>query len=183
MALVIKGSSSGQITVDVPASAGTNTLTLPASTGEIAVGNNTPFCSVTMSATVTVSNNVTTKVPLDTVVHQSGVSFDTSNNKFVVPSGAGGTYFINAHLSGGTTNVTTLRTISTLVYVNGSQYGKKGVINLNNAFGQVATVPYTTIVNLSVGDEVEMYGNVNRMTTTAQFRSGETELTIYKLIT
>ena len=35
MALVIKGSSSGQITVDVPAAAGTNTLTIPASTGEM----------------------------------------------------------------------------------------------------------------------------------------------------
>jgi len=33
MALVIKGSSSGQVTVDVPAAAGTNTITIPASTG------------------------------------------------------------------------------------------------------------------------------------------------------
>ena len=33
MALVIKGSSSGQVTVDVPAAAGTNTLTIPAETG------------------------------------------------------------------------------------------------------------------------------------------------------
>jgi hypothetical protein len=35
MALVIKGSSSGQVTVDVPAAAGTNTLTLPAESGNI----------------------------------------------------------------------------------------------------------------------------------------------------
>ena len=35
MALVIKGSSSGQVTLDVPAAAGTNTLTLPAGTGNI----------------------------------------------------------------------------------------------------------------------------------------------------
>ncbi len=32
MALVIKGSTSGQVTIDVPAEAGTNTITLPAST-------------------------------------------------------------------------------------------------------------------------------------------------------
>ena len=37
MALVIKGSSSGQVTVDVPAAAGTNTLTIPASTGTVAL--------------------------------------------------------------------------------------------------------------------------------------------------
>ena len=35
MALVIKGSSSGQVTVDVPAAAGTNTLTVPAETGTV----------------------------------------------------------------------------------------------------------------------------------------------------
>lgn len=37
MALVIKGSSSGQVTIDVPAAAGTNTLTIPASTGTVAL--------------------------------------------------------------------------------------------------------------------------------------------------
>ena len=36
MGLVIKGSTSGQITVDAPAVAGTNTLTLPAETGTLA---------------------------------------------------------------------------------------------------------------------------------------------------
>lgn len=33
MALVIKGSSSGQVTLDVPAAAGTNTITIPATSG------------------------------------------------------------------------------------------------------------------------------------------------------
>ena len=35
MSLVIKGSSSGQITLDVPSAAGTNTITLPAETGNV----------------------------------------------------------------------------------------------------------------------------------------------------
>ena len=39
MALVIKGSSSGQITVDVPAAAGTNTVTIPAGTGNLPLSN------------------------------------------------------------------------------------------------------------------------------------------------
>lgn len=37
MALVIKGSSSGQITLDVPSASGTNTISLPASTGTVAL--------------------------------------------------------------------------------------------------------------------------------------------------
>ena len=39
MALVIKGSSSGQVTVDVPAAAGTNTVTIPAVTGNLPLSN------------------------------------------------------------------------------------------------------------------------------------------------
>ena len=35
MSLIIKGSSSGQVTIDVPAAAGTNTITLPAETGNV----------------------------------------------------------------------------------------------------------------------------------------------------
>ena len=39
MALVIKGSSSGQVTFDVPAAAGTNTVTIPAATGNLPLSN------------------------------------------------------------------------------------------------------------------------------------------------
>ena len=39
MALIIKGSSSGQVTVDVPSAAGTNTVTLPAKTGTLPTSN------------------------------------------------------------------------------------------------------------------------------------------------
>lgn len=35
MSLIIKGSSSGEITVNVPATAGSNTVTIPAATGEL----------------------------------------------------------------------------------------------------------------------------------------------------
>ena len=40
MALVIKGSTSGQVTIDVPAESGTNTLTIPASTGTLLTTSN-----------------------------------------------------------------------------------------------------------------------------------------------
>ncbi|BAQ87606.1 putative molybdenum cofactor biosynthesis protein C [uncultured Mediterranean phage uvMED] len=51
MALVIKGSSSGQITVDVPAAAGTNTLTIPAETGNILTNDTTGTIVQVISAT------------------------------------------------------------------------------------------------------------------------------------
>tara|TARA_B100001093_G_C26191741_1_gene744218 strand:- start:52 stop:591 length:540 start_codon:yes stop_codon:yes gene_type:complete len=45
MALVIKGSTSGQVTIDVPAEAGTNTLTIPATTGTVLDTNSSLSCS------------------------------------------------------------------------------------------------------------------------------------------
>ena len=71
MALVIKGSSSGQITVDVPAAAGTNTLTIPASTGE-------------MLTTVSTSTNVIPTINNATAVATtSGTAVDFTS----IPSG------------------------------------------------------------------------------------------------
>ena len=71
MALVIKGSSSGQVTVDVPAAAGTNTLTIPASTGE-------------MLTTVSTSSNVIPTINLGTTVATtSGTAIDFTS----IPSG------------------------------------------------------------------------------------------------
>ena len=62
MALVIKGSSSGQVTVDVPAAAGTNTLTLPAATGTVltsasAVGKVLQVVQATDNTAISQSNN------------------------------------------------------------------------------------------------------------------------------
>ena len=65
MALVIKGSSSGQVTVDVPASAGTNTLTLPASTQTVGTVGPT-FSAYQSSAQSGISHQTWTKVTLTT---------------------------------------------------------------------------------------------------------------------
>lgn len=58
MSLVIKGSSSGQITLDVPAAAGTNTITLPASTFTVPTssGKVLQVLQTFKSDTLTVSN-------------------------------------------------------------------------------------------------------------------------------
>ena len=74
MALVIKGSSSGQVTVDVPAAAGTNTLTIPASTGTMALTSDlSGITSVGTLTSLTVSGDAT----FDT----STLKVDSSNNR------------------------------------------------------------------------------------------------------
>ncbi len=61
MALVIKGSSSGQVTVDVPAAAGTNTLTIPAESGNIITNSTTgTILQVVQSEIATTQNTTST---------------------------------------------------------------------------------------------------------------------------
>lgn len=62
--LVLKGSTSGQITVTPTAVAGTNTLTLPAKTGNIITSADSGTVTGTMLASATVSgSNLTTGGP------------------------------------------------------------------------------------------------------------------------
>ena len=70
MALVIRGSSSGQVTVDVPAAAGTNTLTLPAGTGNIITSTTagTPIQVVNVMVSALVTG--TTVMPIDDTIPQ-----------------------------------------------------------------------------------------------------------------
>ena len=59
MALVIKGSSSGQVTVDVPASAGTNTLTIPAESGNIITNSTTGTILQVVQSEIATTQNTT----------------------------------------------------------------------------------------------------------------------------
>jgi len=60
MALVIKGSSSGQVTVDVPAAAGTNTITVPAETGTVVSSTSIHgYTGQTLLSTTTLNSNGT----------------------------------------------------------------------------------------------------------------------------
>jgi len=71
MALVIKGSSSGQVTVDVPAAAGTNTLTLPANTGNV-ITNKT--AGTILQVVSTTKTDVFSSSTVDTFVDITGLS-------------------------------------------------------------------------------------------------------------
>lgn len=72
MSLILSGSTSGAITLDTPAVAGTNTATLPAATGTVMVSGNMPAFSAT--GTTTVNSATVTQLTFGTE------QFDTNNN-------------------------------------------------------------------------------------------------------
>lgn len=72
--MVLSGDTSGSVTLNVPAVAGTNTATLPAATGTVMVSGNMPAFSAYANATQAISATTVTKVTFDTKL------FDTNNN-------------------------------------------------------------------------------------------------------
>lgn len=103
--LVLKGATSGQITVTPTGVAGTNTLTLPATTGNIItsadsgtvtqamlasnVAGNGPAFSATCTTTQSIPNNIFTKVQLANKEFDTNSNFDNVTNYRFTPTIAG----------------------------------------------------------------------------------------------
>ena len=105
--IVLTGDTSGSITVAAPAVAGSNTLTLPASTGTVVTSNSPasdlpstiagPAFSSTKSGSgdQPISANTTTKVTFETEQWDLTNDYDTSNSRFT-PSVQGYYHFNSA---------------------------------------------------------------------------------------
>jgi hypothetical protein len=156
-ALVLAGNTSGSVTVDVPAVAGSNTATFPASTGTVMVSGNQPAFSAYSNTNQTITGSTFTKVTLGTE------DFDTNNNfasSRFTPTVAG-YYQVNARLDAQASVGVVTRTISSL-YKNGVEF-KRGSDTFNtNAF--TSTVSDIIYFNGST-DYIELYGYITAGTT------------------
>jgi len=135
-------------------------------------GDNTPAFSVGKSGNQSIDNAETmTKVTFD-VEH-----LDTDNafasNKFTVPSGEGGTYFIsfNFRVENNTNSETNI--VVGKIYKNGSQlHATDSRVDFRESEGRGAGVTSTVLAPLSAGDYIEFYGgnNADQGTCTIQYR-------------
>jgi hypothetical protein len=94
--LIIKGDTSGAITLSAPNAAGDSTYTLPAVNGSVMVSGNMPAFSASITTITSISNNTFTKITYDNEI------FDTNNNytnSIFTPTVAG-YYYMVASLSG-----------------------------------------------------------------------------------
>ena len=143
--------SSGSGTITVGASGETVDL----SNGTITLNNSmkmTPAFQAYSSDGQTPSDASWTKVELDAVLFDTDSAFNNtaSNYKFTVPSGEAGNYQINFGIRN--SNFTTAR-IDVKLYKNGSE-----AVNTENASGGNYDTAYGgAILNLSVGDYLQMY--------------------------
>ena len=161
----LTGDTSGEITISAPAVAGTNTLTLPASTGEILTtsnqSTNTPAFRVGMSADQAVSDGATTKVNFDTVQFNLGFSYDTTNKRFIVPSGGAGYYFFTTHVFM-VTDVASIIACFLELYKNGSASSvAENQTNFSNNYIMKSSNPISSVISLAEGDYIEVFGHIN----------------------
>ena len=154
-----------------------DTITVPS--GASMTGHNYPAFFGTQSSATSMTTGTFTKIQIDTMTYDTHSAFDTTNNRFVVPSGKAGKYLFRAGIYTGATLDGSYQ--SGIFYINGSidnlSYSQQ---NITGALSVVTNWSY--IVDLSVGDYVEMYArHGNGTTLTAQtaytsfqgFRIGE----------
>ena len=122
-------------------------------------GDNTPnFGAKATSNQTGVSSGAWTKVQFDTEYFDVGGGYDTTNDKFVVPTGEGGKYYftasakINPATSGG------LIGSGMRLTVNGSApNGLEEIHFMNNNPSNSEGKNVNGILNISAADEIEVY--------------------------
>jgi hypothetical protein len=157
-------------------SAQTELATAPDSTDELLVsdagvlkrvdvslvgGANTPAFSARMSSAQSISNNTLTKVDFDTEDFDTDSAYDhTTNQRFTVPSGKAGKYVFYACAILDAASPAQLERCRILFYKNGSTF-KMRAFNFNSNDIYYAQLDISTVVDLSVGDYIEVYARIN----------------------
>lgn len=145
--------------------------------------SNTPSFSAKMSASMTgFSQGSWTKITINTTVFDTDSAFNTTNNRFVVPTGKGGKYWFhgNIHFDGFGGGNTNNDEYHAMFYINGSQ-SYTHQVNIEPDINK-GGVNISRIINLSAGDYVELWGFTDQQTGTGTIEASKTWFDGYKLI-
>jgi|14_taG_2_1085336.scaffolds.fasta_scaffold16983_3 hypothetical protein len=125
-----------------------------------AIGN-TPAFYAYLDDDVTVTDGSNTKVPFNQKEFDTDSAFDnTTNYRFTVPTGKGGKYFIHYNAMG-STDPSRLILMATKLYKNGSVVAQNYIDPRNAGFGLQFSVGNQLHLDLSAGDYLEVYVNVD----------------------
>ena len=116
---------------------------------------NTPAFSVNLGSNQVLSNNVVTKILLDTEEYDTDSAF--ASNKFTVPTGKGGKYAITLNIYWSLGNTESASELRLQLYKNGSALNREWISF--NPTGRLSAMAQTLKVDLdlSAGDYLEMY--------------------------
>tara|TARA_R100001129_G_scaffold92718_1_gene63227 strand:+ start:595 stop:1173 length:579 start_codon:yes stop_codon:yes gene_type:complete len=153
MPLVIKGSSSGQVTVDVPAAAGTNTLTFPAATGDIItnktagtiiqVVNTVSSAVATGTTTFTYSNTIPNNSQGDEYMTLAITPTNSSNKLFIQIVALIASTNTNSAMNGALYQDSTSNALAATVSAKNDAVNAPSILTLNH-FMDAGTTSETT---------------------------------------
>jgi len=165
----LQGATSGEITVTVPNVAGTNTLTLPATTGNIVttgdsstitqgmIGSNVasagPAFSAYANAALSITGGVPTKIQMNTEEFDTNSNYDNVTNYRFTPTVAG-YYQVSGSIGGSPTSA---GYFFTMVYKNGSNYKSGANFPISGTYGPQSVCSSLVYLNGST-DYIELYG-------------------------
>ncbi len=108
------------------------------------------------------ADNTSTKRNFVSEIFDTANAYDTSTSRFTVPSGQAGKYLITANINMEAASNGVAENAELQIRVNGaSNSGRNTFLKSNNNEFDRFDMNQTTILNLSVGDYVEIYGNMN----------------------
>jgi len=123
-------------------------------------GDNTPAFQAHLSSNQTISDNAFTKIQCNTEIFDTDSAYDNSTNyRFTVPSGEGGKYFVVGNI-GAFSSSNDIRDAYLSIYKNGSFFHEQRHDNYTNFDAQIP-LSIGSIMNLSAGDYIELYGVIN----------------------
>jgi len=160
-------------TVSIPSGA---TFNVAGSTSGLP--DNTPSFFVFRSGNQNISDATTTKVEFNSEVFDTDNAYDSSTNyRFTVPSGEAGKYHFSYSVSCHALAASELEIADIYFYKNGSAVNEQSLDFRSNPVRRICATN-SIILDLSVGDYVEVYGKIDDASSTPKF-DGESTYTTY----
>jgi|TARA_Y100000033_G_scaffold9795_1_gene8906 hypothetical protein len=159
-------------------------ITTSTGSGNITIGSgvtlqsNVPAFEAYLSSDQSVSDNVTTKVQVDTEVFDSDDCYDNSTNYRFTPTKAG-KYFVYAKVSCDVNANSAMSQMMTLIYKNGSVYSQS-IYNYAVNFGREGTPYIGTVIDMNgTTDYLELFGQNDVSSGSATFNGGTQRFTLF----
>ena len=144
-------------------------------------GTNTPAWIMGASASLSLSYNSTTKLPFNTSIKDTDSGVDTTNYKYTIPSGEGGTYVVHCYYRVGSGQDS--ESLDIFVYKNGSLLNNAEDMQAFTVNQSYNTIQCTGMLVLSAGDYLEMYARqASHNSTNTVLYSNEGRFWGFKLI-
>ena len=124
-------------------------------------GANTPAFQAKSSASQTVSSDSFAKITCNTEEFDTAGAYDNSTNyRFTVPSGQAGKYYVYGLITANALTNQNLDSANCSIYKNDSDTGGVEFYMHGNPTARYLPVIQVTVLDLSVGDYVELYGRI-----------------------